>query len=341
MEPSALIIESLNRIWNQKMVGAVYDTFTHTVQVHRSCRDDLYGQEAIMIDVVERLAAFPDLYLSIEDIIWVGSEEQGYRVSLRLKFTGRNLGVSRYGAASNQEIEQEILMHANIFNDRFVKLWIAEDERTLVSQMGFDLAEAVESLERMNATIGDSSSPDIPASMGELQTQEFTRLSLEELTVLKLKSGADVRTIISALWNGRQVGLCERFYADNFVCHWASNRHLEGRQAYQAVVLSQLAAFPDLTFFVDDVIEQQRKKDKHIALRWTMLGTHVGPSEYGQPSTKRVKITGISQYIIRNGRFVSERTEFNEFRLMQKIMQRTPEPAGNDSMESVEELSDE
>ena len=82
------------------MVGAIYETFAHNVQVHRSCREDLYGQEALMVDVVERLAAFPDLHLTVENIIWQGDDENGYRVSIQINLTGHNHGVSRYGTGN-------------------------------------------------------------------------------------------------------------------------------------------------------------------------------------------------------------------------------------------------
>jgi predicted ester cyclase len=93
---------------------------------------------------------------------------------------------------------------------------------------------------------------------------------------------------------------------------------------YQALALAQLAAFPDLTFYVDDLIRQQKEDGWHVAINWTMLGTHAGPSVYGNPSGKRVRIAGISQYLIQNQQIVAERTEWNEFRLMQKIMERPP-----------------
>ncbi|MCA9907582.1 MAG: ester cyclase [Anaerolineae bacterium] len=332
-DPVRFVQDTLNAIWNQKMVGSIYATFASGVRVHRSCQDDLYGQEALVVDTIERLAAFPDLRLTIEDIIWQGSEEQGYRVSVSMDFAGHNLGVSRYGAATQREIDQSVLLSGRIANGRFEELWIAEDERSLVEQLEYDLVAALRSIEAMEAFLGQSATPEIPAAMGEIQHLERGRSSIDSLYALHLDSPEAVRAVLSALWNERQVGLCERFYSDDFACHWASNRQLEGREAYQAVVLAHLATFPDHTFHIDDIIEQARDDGWHVALNWTMLGTHAGPGAYGIPSGKRVQITGISQYVLREQQFVAERTEWNEFRLMQKIMERPIESEPDENID--------
>lgn len=321
-DPTAFVHETLNTIWNQKMVGAIYQTFASGVRIRRSCREDLYGQEALMTEVIERLAAFPDLQLTIEDLIWQGSEAPGYQVSLRMHFSGHNQGVSRYGAATNREVSQSVLMNARIVSGLFVELWLAEDERSLVEQLGYDPGSAIQSLEAIETWLGTPISEDMPGAMGEVQRYEAARLPGERLQVLQLNDAAGLQEILSALWNGRQIGLCDRFYSHDFTCHWASMRHLQGRGEYQAVVLAHLAAFPDLSFHINDVIEQRGEDGWHLALAWTMLGRHAGPSAYGRPSGKRVQITGISQYLIREDQIVTERTEWNEFRLMQKIMER-------------------
>jgi predicted ester cyclase len=319
---SNFVHDTLNAIWNQKMVGFIYEAFVPGIRIQRSCRDELYGQEALIIEVIESLAAFPDLHLSIANLISEGSEAQGYRVSLQLNFSGHNRGVSRYGAATGKPMEQTILMNAHIVNGRFVELYIADDERSLVEQLSYDLLDAMTALEAMEAYIGKSFQHELPVSIGAMQQQDLARISRETLQTIHLHDAAAVRELLSALWNGRQVGICERFYREDFVCNWASKPTLTKREDYQALVLAHLATFPDLTFYVDDFIEQQDDDSWQVAISWTMLGTHAGPSTYGKPSGQHVQITGISQYVIQAQQFVAERTVWNEFRLMQKIMER-------------------
>lgn len=326
VDPVTFVENTLNTIWNQKMVGAIYETFASGIRVYRSCQEELYGQESLMVEIVERLAAFPDLRLTIENVIWQGSAEQGYRVSVRMNFAGHNLGGSRYGAATQHEFQQAALMNGRIMNGRFVEIWVAEDERSLVEQLGYDLLDAMRALEAMDAFLAKPFIQDAPVAMGEIARHEAAHLPVDRLAAVQLTSQVAVRQVLSALWNERQIGVCEYFYRDDFTCHWASNQQLAGRSDYQAVVLAQLAAFPDLAFHIDDLIEQQQDDGWHVAVSWTMLGTHAGPSAYGIPSGKHVQIGGISQYVIVDQQFATERTEWNEFRLMQKIMERSSEP---------------
>ena len=107
--------------------------------------------------------------------------------------------------------------------------------------------------------LGKPISQDVPVGMGEIHQSESARLSTERLLALQLTDEAAVREVLSALWNGRQVGLCEHFYHVDFTCQWASKRQLQGIEAYQAAALAQLAAFPDLSFHVDDVLSQQHE----------------------------------------------------------------------------------
>ena len=313
------------------MVGTIYETFVSGVQVHRSCREQLYGREALIVDVVERLAAFPDLQIAVENVIWQGNDDDGYRVSVRINLTGTNHGISRYGGATHKEIQQTLLMFARIQNERVQELWLAEDERSLVEQLGFDTVVAMESLEALDHIIkGDLIQDDIPIAMDALQRELSAKMSAEKIASLQLDNQDSLCEILSALWNGRQVGICERFYSDNFSCRQASNRQLDSREDYQALVLAQLATFPDLTFHIDEIIEQHIENDWHVGVRWTMLGTHTGPGIYGKPSGKRVYVMGMSHYRIADRQIISEYTEWNEFRLMQQIMERPDQMAESD-----------
>lgn len=50
------------------------------------------------------------------------------------------------------------------------------------------------------------------------------------------------------------------------------------------------------------------------------MGTHDGPSAYGEPTGKRCVITFISNQRIENGRLIEEWTEFGELALLQQLI---------------------
>ena len=50
-------------------------------------------------DTTQTIAAFPDLKLHADDIVWCGDEDTGFWTSHRLTLVGHNTGWSRLGPA--------------------------------------------------------------------------------------------------------------------------------------------------------------------------------------------------------------------------------------------------
>jgi len=76
-----------------------------------------------------------------------------------------------------------------------------------------------------------------------------------------------------------------------------------------------LTAFPDPKFELHDVIAEGDK----VVVRWTFHATHSG--QFGPvPATgKRVTMTGITIYALRDGRIAEARSNFDQMGLMQQL----------------------
>ena len=86
-----------------------------------------------------------------------------------------------------------------------------------------------------------------------------------------------------------------------------------------------LAAFPDANVSIDYVCRLGNEQHGYrVAVQWVLQGTHLGPSMYGPPNGKRIRILGITQYEIKNGKFVQEWAVYDEFALLKQIYR----PAG-------------
>ena len=90
----------------------------------------------------------------------------------------------------------------------------------------------------------------------------------------------------------------DELMAPDFVYHT-----LEGDMdldAYKQVNMAVLAAFPDLSYTLEDIIVEGDK----CAERWTMTGTHRGEFN-GIPATnKSIILKGVSVDRLRDGKFV-------------------------------------
>jgi predicted ester cyclase len=100
----------------------------------------------------------------------------------------------------------------------------------------------------------------------------------------------------------------------------STNRVYYGRGEYQSFILSMMAMFPDLALQVDDVYWMGNDQDGYMAsVRWSISGTHRGWGIYGPPTGRPVRMWGISQHQIKDGKIAQEWMLFNEFAVMQQI----------------------
>ena len=67
------IVRITHRIWEEKDIGYIYDTYRHNSHVY----DDFglqYGNEKIVADTAHTINAFPDIRLYADEIIWAGND---------------------------------------------------------------------------------------------------------------------------------------------------------------------------------------------------------------------------------------------------------------------------
>ncbi|WP_420641513.1 hypothetical protein [Candidatus Leptofilum sp.] len=90
------IVRITHRIWEEKDIGYIYDTYSHSSKVY----DDYglqYGRDKIVANTVHTINAFPDIRLFADEVIWAGDDEVGFHTSHRLIIGGHNTGYSNYG----------------------------------------------------------------------------------------------------------------------------------------------------------------------------------------------------------------------------------------------------
>jgi predicted ester cyclase len=126
--------------------------------------------------------------------------------------------------------------------------------------------------------------------------------------------------LYSLIWNARMLDQVKMLYAPNAVMTVPGNRKLEGHDELTRYVLGLLAAFPDCSINLDQVIHTGNNADGFlISARWTFQGTHLGSSVYGTPTDRRVRIIGISHLEVRDGIIQREQMLWDEFALLKQI----------------------
>jgi S-adenosylmethionine decarboxylase proenzyme len=119
---------------------------------------------------------------------------------------------------------------------------------------------------------------------------------------------------IGELWNaGNAAG--GRALARDFVDHRPIEQFPADREGHVAMALDWHRAFPDMTFKIHDVIVEG---DKLVA-RYSAEGTHTGPLSGVAPTGRRVSLTGIDIFRIRDERLAEWWHNEDIFSLMKQI----------------------
>ncbi len=305
-----------HRIWEEKDIGYIYDTYSQSAQVY----DDYglqYGSEKIVADTAHTINAFPDIRLFADEIIWAGNDEIGFHTSHRTVIKGHNTGYSRYGPPTGRSVFLWCIANCVSLENEIFAEWVIYDTANLIRQLGFDLPAMAR---RLGNELGEDAFDD--QRFGEAERRPGQ--GAPALMRPSGEGGFDVEEFIRRtwhnIWNRRSLKQVRRSYHPSLVVRGATGRVFYGRGEYQAFVLSLLAMFPDAMLRVDDIYWMGNDDGGYlVSVRWRLAGTHRGFGIYGAPSGRRVDMWGIAQQQIEGGLITKEWLLFNEFAVMQQI----------------------
>lgn len=308
------IVRCTHKIWEEKGIGLIYSHYVHNVLIHTT-DGQTYGRDKVIANSIKTMAAFPDVRLYGDDVIWSGNDEDGFHSSHRIIWVAHNTGHSIYGPPTGRRVVRQGIAHCFVKDNRVVEEWICRDELAVIRQLGFDEHELARKLAAQNNIPQSAGYGEVERLQGqappvELPQKESSNFDVEDF----------VRRSIHEIWNWRLLNKVDNYYAENYLCSTSTNRKLYGLGDFKAYILSLLAAFPDAAINVDHICWLGNETDGYrVATRWTLQGTHQGPGIYGEPTGKRIILMGITHQHIHAGKFVREWTAFDEFALLKQL----------------------
>ena len=316
------IVRITHRIWEEKNVGYIYDTYRHNGRV----TDDSglqYGRDKIVADTLHTINAFPDVRLYADEIVWAGDDHSGFHTSHRTVIVGHNTGYSRYGPPTGRKVVVWCIANCVALQNEIFTEHVIYNNSALVSQLGLDLRETARTFGNASAGLTEV----LDRRFGEV---ERTQGQGKPVRLPVPAADADLEQVLRhgyhQIWNWRDLGAVDRLYAPNLRYHGPTGREFYGRGEYKSFVLSLLAMFPDLGLQVDDVYHMGNPEDGFsTSVRWSAVGTHRGHGVYGPPTGRRVLIWGITQHRVVGGAVTEEWMMFNEFAVMQQLFRDDPQ----------------
>lgn len=309
------IVRITHRIWEEKDIGYIYDTYAHDCRVW----DDVglqYGRDKIVADTVHTNAAIPDIRLVADEVIWAGDAATDFHTSHRTIIIGTNTGWSRWGAPTGRPVRLLCMANCVARANEIHTEHVAYDTAMLLKQMGLDVIAAarVAAEARLDK--------DRPAFLGAEPARLPGQGKPPRPTIPS--PGDDLRGFVGAafdrIWNGRDLSAMATIYDPGVDVEMSTGRAFSDLGQLRAHVLAMLAMFPNLALRVDDLYWMGDPRSQClVAIRWGAVGHHRGNGPYGPPTGREVHLWGITQWHIENGRVRREWTTFNEFGILMQL----------------------
>ena len=154
-----------------------------------------------------------------------------------------------------------------------------------------------------------------PALIAEWRDPEYERETdladegAKEMSVTENKK--IVNRAYQELLNQGRLEVAEEVYASRFT----DNGEAGGPEYMRQTAAMYRAAFPDLTFYIEDQFGSENK----VVTRWRAEGTHQDEFMGVPPSGTRATMRGISVHTLDDGQIVSHQGEANTLSFMQQI----------------------
>jgi predicted ester cyclase len=121
---------------------ALCETYYGPAAVIHTDGGDVVGGPAVTANTRARLVAFPDFHGVIDDTIWTGTEERGFRTSMRWTWSGVHRGPHVFGPATGRRVRCGAIADCVVRGGAIVEEWLAVDPLSLARQLGVDNDEA-------------------------------------------------------------------------------------------------------------------------------------------------------------------------------------------------------
>jgi len=130
-EENKAIIRRLTEMWNQGDPAVADEIFAPNWVGHSAGAADQLGVEAVKQHVTTIRAAFPDLHMTIEDLI-----AEGDKVVARIRMTRTHRGEFQGVAATGRRVDNWAVTIRRIAGGKMVEGWTVSNRADLMRQLG-------------------------------------------------------------------------------------------------------------------------------------------------------------------------------------------------------------
>lgn len=307
------IIGITKEIWEDRKIGLLETCYAPGIIV-RGAAGMKVGNQAVIDDTLAKMAAFPDLQILAEDVIWSGGEAQHYLSSHRTVITGTQTGDSAYGPACGKRYYARCIADCAVTDGVFDDEWLVFDSSSIVKQLGYEPREFVRRQIVAEGGPGKAKRPFTPDQdrvgaytlrgnnnpVGARYAEILTRIMAKDIAVIPATYDRAVRVEHSGGQGGWMPGFAE------------------------AVWMGLRSSFPQARFSVHHVIgNDEQGRSPRAAVRWSLEGRHDGYGRFGAPTGAEVHVMGITHAEFGPWGVQREFTQVDELAVWKQIEMQT------------------
>ena len=124
-----------HEVWNGRHFNVLAEAYEGDASLFVPGGLTLRGVANIRAYHLNFVAMFPDAYLSVEHVFWLGNDKDGYRVAVRWRFAGTHARYGWYGRATHKRVDILGVSHLHVKEGRVAKHYLVFDELAVVMQL--------------------------------------------------------------------------------------------------------------------------------------------------------------------------------------------------------------
>ena len=127
--------DTLHYVWNWRMLSKIYKDYSRNFRFFGPTDRQLIGLGDYQSFVLAMLSMFPDLVLEIDDLYWMGNDEEGYVTSTRWHMVGTHRGWGFYGPPTGRRITIWGITQHLIEGGKILEEWMTFNEFDVMQQI--------------------------------------------------------------------------------------------------------------------------------------------------------------------------------------------------------------
>ncbi len=270
------ILRITKEIWEDRGIAALRRAYAPGIVV-RSASGISFGNQPVIDATLAKMAAFPDLAILAEDVIW-SVDETGHALSShRSMISGTQTGHGPYGPPSGRRYAARCIADCAVRGEVIDDEWLVYDTGAIARQLGHeprDFARATLAArpfapdqDRPGPYRGRGNDSEWGARLGDI----LTRIMDKDIAVIRAEYDRAARIEHPGGAGGWSWGFAET--------GWMRLR----------------ASFPSAAFTRHHVIGRSDPHMPHrAAVRWSLDGHHDGFGAFGAPTGATVHVMGIT-----------------------------------------------